>query len=103
MSKRIIALLLACMMTVGLLSSCGSEPTTTDTNTNTDANTDTTTDPNAGGDTAGSDAPAANDPKQTIMFAHWYACLLYTSHPVCARLNREKLGNCWKTHGNWNR
>lgn len=73
MSKRIIALLLACMMTVGLLSACGSEPTTTDTNTNTDANTDTTTDPNAGGDTAGSDAPAANDPKQTIMFAHWYA------------------------------
>ena len=72
MSKRIIALLLACMMTVGLLSACGSEPTT-DTNTNTDANTDTTTDPNAGGDTAGSDAPAANDPKQTIMFAHWYA------------------------------
>ena len=34
----------------------------------------------------------------------WIFCMdQQRRHPVCARLNREKLGNCWKTHGNWNR
>lgn len=72
MSKRIIAILLVCMMAIGMLTACGSngDTNTTNTNTNTDANTDTDTD---GDDATNTDAPAANDPKQTIMFAHWYA------------------------------
>lgn len=72
MSKKIIALLLACVLVIGLMSACGSTETTTDTDTNT--TTDTTTDTTDTTDDADtSDAPAANDPKQTIMFAHWYA------------------------------
>ena len=80
MSKKLIALLLACLMVMSLLAGCGGGDT--NTNTNTDSNTNTNTN-----DTAdNNDAAAANDPKQTIMVAHWYA----EDHPIHQSLLKLK-------------
>ena len=74
MSKRIIALLLVCLFAIGMLSACGSDTNTTNNTTPKTDNTNTDADTNTDGDDAtNTEAPAANDPHQIIMFAHWYA------------------------------
>ena len=74
MSKRIIALLLVCLFAIGMLSACGSDTNTTNNTTPNTDNTNTDADTNTDGDDAtNTEAPAANDPHQIIMFAHWYA------------------------------
>ncbi|MDD3164951.1 MAG: TRAP transporter substrate-binding protein [Oscillospiraceae bacterium] len=78
--KKAFSLILVAAMILALLAGCGggNSGATTTTPTTTTTTTPATT-PDAGKDAPATDAPAAaNDPKQTIMIAHWYA----EDHPI---------------------
>lgn len=87
MSKKLIALLLACLMIVTLLAGCGGNKNTTDTTNNNTTTTTTDNNKTDDKDTDTNNAPAAaNDPKQTIMVAHWFA----EDHPIHQALLKFK-------------